>query len=568
MLFVNSLSIRFKLGILASFALISLILVGTAGWGGVVRIESALKEITERSTPSVVLMSEMRTWQLKSLLVTREVATWKPERYQSVNKSDTLDEVNDIFASVIERRKYFEQEVSDSFDAYQKIPKTPEERAQWEKTQQPLKEFKESYGMLLPIIEEMAVTRDWNRLLNLHDQFQIYDERISSVWERAEKEIDHLAKIAKNNSISIQRLADETHASVTSMIALVSLVALIGVGLMSLGIVRGVTGSLNRMRTAIVTVAETKDFTHEISIRGADEVAETSVAFNQLLVSIRALLKKVLDDAEGIGNAAGRTLAASKQVSSASIHQSDSATAMASAVEQMSVSVKHILNSAHAAVECVETARGAADEGGAMVTQTAREMDSVSRTVGQAETTIVQLGAQSGQISRIVQVIKDIAEQTNLLALNAAIEAARAGDMGRGFAVVADEVRKLAERTGSSTEEISEMVRSMQALTLDVVKDMESVCTQVRNGKNLSDEAAERIVTIRESSQHVSSAVKEISSSLNEHSASSHELSIRVEAVARMTEENAIAATNAESISAALEALAVSLRSAVGQFKV
>jgi methyl-accepting chemotaxis protein len=86
---------------------------------------------------------------------------------------------------------------------------------------------------------------------------------------------------------------------------------------------------------------------------------------------------------------------------------------------------------------------------------------------------IEKLTNTTKDIGLFVESIENIAEQTNLLALNAAIEAARAGDAGRGFAVVADEVRILADQSRKSTEEITNLMQSIQDESQMAIKSME-----------------------------------------------------------------------------------------------
>ncbi len=125
-------------------------------------------------------------------------------------------------------------------------------------------------------------------------------------------------------------------------------------------------------------------------------------------------------------------------------------------------------------VDIAKESGSGARESLSLVSGLVGDLGEVNQHMTSMEHSANQLGKQSDVIANTVKIITEIAEQTNLLALNAAIEAARAGEVGRGFAVVADEVRQLADRTRSSTAEISTVIGS---LTSDIEQMMAKTST-------------------------------------------------------------------------------------------
>lgn len=174
-------------------------------------------------------------------------------------------------------------------------------------------------------------------------------------------------------------------------------------------------------------------------------------------------------------------------------------------VEQLRASVKEVEANAEESAELAARVRAMAAENGTLIVANAIEgMENISDKVRQAVDMVDKLGVRSGDVQKMLSVIREVTEQTNLLSLNAAILAEQAGEYGKGFAVVADEMRALSDRTAESTKDIGGVVKTIQAEIKDAVVTIKDGMEMVNKGHELVYKVGESMGQVLEAAQESS----------------------------------------------------------------
>ena len=161
--------------------------------------------------------------------------------------------------------------------------------------------------------------------------------------------------------------------------------------------------------------------------------------------------------------------------------QANSAIATTDTINELESISTETAEQASASADGARQALSLAEAGTQAVQKTIQEMSDLRERVNEIAAQIADLGAQTGQITTVSDLVSDLAKQTNMLALKAAVEAARAGEQGKGFGVVASEIRKLADESKKSAQKINNLATDIQT-AID-----RTVMTTARGTKTVTD---------------------------------------------------------------------------------
>ena len=419
----------------------------------------------------------------------------------------------------------------------------------------------------LTFVKNAAVMIDLQRGEKRRMDAYIIRSELGPVVSKIESD---LSKIVQQQQIEISQNSKALIHEVESGINLQFILLFIG---LTLGIIAAwlisamISKNLNAAVEAMRDVAEGEgDLTKRLKVKGNDEIAQLSTAFNTFSAKVADLVSEVAEVSTQLSTASSEMNELAGKTQQAMVLQLEKVDNVSASMTEISRQVDDISQSTEKAAEISRQTDEESAEGKRIVNESIHIVTKLKQDFEGATTTVKVVEDDAESIGSVLDVIQGIAEQTNLLALNAAIEAARAGEQGRGFAVVADEVRTLASRTQDSTLEIKTIIDRLQSGSSKAVQVMMNGTEQVQSSVDSTDMVGASLEKISLSVAKINAMNSQIAAATEEHLSVSTQVNQGVNDISSVAQTASEDVEQMTSSSQGVAKLTEKLQSLVGQF--
>ncbi len=471
------------------------------------------------------------------------------------------------------KEKYAEEvavinkQIEDSFKSYEKIVET--------------KKGIETLNLLMSnwanLIEQNNEVIRLSNAGNMEQATQKYYE-VDLLFDKTQENIEVLFALLKQQSEDIRNegTADFNRTFIILIVAsLITFILTIGINVF---FIHSIKRPVELLSEQVKQLADGNLTIEPVNIKNKDEIGQLGIDFNIMLAHLKGMLRSlqehiqtVVTTSEELSASAEETSKATEQITSAMVDVSEGADQQVQgaktsneAITEMVTGMEHATSSVQSVFDLAISTKEYTSVGASMMDQTMKQMMNIQRSTEMTSNVVQSLGEKSTEISQIVGLITVIADQTNLLALNAAIEAARAGEYGKGFAVVADEVRKLAEDSSVATNQIREVIVSIQQEVTEAINAMEKSTTNVNEGMIFVKKSEDNFHSISSMIEGVTNQTENISAVIEQLNANTISIKGQIYEVSTLSESSSdkaqTVAAAAEEQNATMEEISTSAR--------